>query len=30
MEVELFHDDGRTKVTKLMVAFRNIVKQPEN
>jgi hypothetical protein len=27
---ELFHADGRTDVTKLIVAFRNFEKVPEN
>jgi hypothetical protein len=30
VEAELFHTDGRTDTTKLTVAFRNLVKSPEN
>jgi hypothetical protein len=30
VEAELFHTDGRTDLTKLIVAFRNIVKTPKS
>jgi len=30
VEAELFHADGRTKVTKLTVAFRNFANAPKS
>ena len=30
MGAELFHADGRTDMTKLIVAFRNFAKVPKN
>ena len=30
VETELFHADGRTDVTKLIVAFRSVTKAPKN
>ena len=30
MGAELFHADGQTDMTKLIVAFRNFVKAPKN
>jgi len=30
VEAELFHADGRTEMTKLVVAFRNVTNVPKN
>jgi hypothetical protein len=30
MGAEMFHADGQTDMTKLMVAFRNFVNEPNN
>jgi len=29
VEAELLHEDGRTDMTKLIVAFRNLAKAPD-
>jgi len=30
LRAELFHADGRTDMTKLILAFRNFAKEPKN